>query len=130
MAVKSKLSLVIYAAALALAPAAVSSAEADLPQVRVVSIQVQPLTAVSSPGKTLFFTVNCEGVSGVGTQTPLSVAGAPEGTSFEVSALTAQDALLGIAFPSNAAKGRYTLSVRVGSPAPLVEQEIAIEIGE
>ena len=128
MAIKFTLSLVIAAGAFA--AGAVSSAEADLPPITMVSIQVQPLTAVSSPGRTLFFTVHCEGVSGVGTQTPLSIAGAPEGTSLEVSALTEHDALLGLAFPSTAAKGRYTLSVKVGSPTPLVEQEITIEIGE
>ena len=128
MAIKSIVPLLIAAGAFA--AGAVSSAEADLPPITMVSIQVKPLTAVSSPGRALFFTVQCEGVSGVGTQVPLSVAGAPEGTSLEVSALTEHDALLGLAFPSTAAKGRYSLSVRVGSPAPLVEQEITIEIGE
>jgi hypothetical protein len=93
-------------------------------------MQVQPLIAVSSPGKTLFLTVHYEGVGGVGTQTPVSVAGAPDGTSMQVSALTEQDALLGLAFPSTVAKGRYVLSVRVGGPEPLVEQKVEVEIGE
>jgi len=93
-------------------------------------MQAQPLTAVSSPGKVLFLTVHCEGVSGVGAQTPVSVTGAPDGTGIEVTVLTEKDARVGLAFPFTAAKGRYALSVRVGGPEPLVEQRVEIEIEE
>lgn len=130
MTVKSRLSLAIAAGVLVLTPTAVSSAEADLPSVAIVSMQVQPLIAVSSPGKTLFLTVHYEGVGGVGTQPPLSVAGAPDGTSMQVSALTEQDALVGLALPSTAARGWYALSVRVGGPEPLVEQRVELQIEE
>jgi len=98
MAIKSKLSLVIATGALALAATAVSSAAADLPPVTIVSMQVKPLIAVASPGKMLFLDLFCEGVSGVGTQTPVSITGAPDGTRMEVKAVSEQQALLGLVF--------------------------------
>ncbi len=124
---RSRLSL-LFAGALATGP--LCSAEAELPSISIVSIEVRPMSAVSAPGKTLIFTIHAEGVRGVGTQTALSVAGAPDGTGMEASALTEQDTLLALVIPSTAAKGRYTLSVGLGSPTPVVEEEITIEIGD
>ena len=121
--------LLVFAVS-ALATGAVCSAGKEPPPITMVSIQVKPLSAVSAPGKTVFFTVHSEGVKGVGAQTPLSVAGAPQGASLEVSALTEEDTLLGIIIPANAAKGRYALSVRIGAPTPVVEEDVALEIGE
>jgi hypothetical protein len=72
--------------------------------------------------------VRCEGINGVGAKTPVSVTGAPEGTNIEVLPQSEQYALVSLAFPSTAAKGRYTLSVKVGGSPPLVERKVEIEI--
>jgi hypothetical protein len=92
-------------------------------------LQVKPIIATSAAGKTLFLQVRCEGIVGIGKDAPVAVAGAPEGTTVEVSPLTEQDAVLSLAFPPGVARGRYSLSVQVGSE-PQVEQEIEVEIGE
>jgi hypothetical protein len=127
MAITQKLSLVIAAGVLA--TSTVASTAAELPQVTAVFLQVRPLTATSAPGKTLFLQVHCEGVGSVGKDAPLSLAGAPEGTTLEISPMTEHDAVVGLAFPPSAAKGRYSVSLRAGSE-PLVEQKIEVEIGE
>jgi hypothetical protein len=116
------------AGALALSANTVSAA--DLPPVAAISMQVQPLRAVRTPGSMLSLDVRCEGISGVGTQIPVTVSGAPVGTNIEVLPQSEQYALVSLIFPPTAAKGRYTLSVTVASPALLVEQEVEIEIGE
>jgi hypothetical protein len=122
-----KLSLLIAAGVLATSTAA--SAAAELAQVTAVSLQVKPIIATSAAGKTLFLQVHCEGVVGVGKDAHVAVAGAPEGTIVEVSPMTEQDAVVSLAFPPGVARGRYSLSVRVGSD-PQVEQEIEVEIGK
>ena len=122
-----KLSLVMAASVFAMGSTA--SGAADLPQVTVVSLQVKPIVATRAAGKTLVLQVHCEGVVGVGKDAHVAVAGAPEGTIVEVSPMTEQDAVVSLAFPPGAARGRYSLSVRVGSE-PQVEQEIEVEIGE
>lgn len=129
MAIKSRLFFAIATGALALPASTVSSFAADLPPVMIVSMRVQPLAAVRSPGGMLSLAVRCEGVNGVGVQTPVSVTGAPEGTSIEVLPQSEQYALVSLVFPATAAKGKYRLSVKVGSPTPLVEQKVDIEIG-
>lgn len=128
MAIKSRLFFAIATGALALSANTVSAA--DLPPVVALSMQVTPLVAVRSPGSMLSLDVRCEGINGVGAQTPVSVTGAPEGTSIEVLPQSQQYALVSLAFPATAAKGKYSLSVKVGGPAPLVEQKVEIEIGE
>lgn len=127
MAIMPKLSLVVAAGVLA--ASTVASSAAELPQVMAVSLRVKPLVATSAAGRTLFLQVHCEGIVGVGKDAPLSVAGAPEGTTVEVSPMTEQDAVVSLAFPPSAARGRYSLSVQVGSE-PQVEQKIEVEIGE
>ena len=127
MAITPKLSLVIAAGVLATSPVATTAAE--LPQATAVSLQVKPIIATSAAGKTLFLQVHCEGIVGVGKDAPVAVAGAPEGTTVEVSPMTEQDAVVSLAFPPSAARGRYSLLVQVGSE-PHVEQKIEVEIGK
>ncbi len=126
MAIKFRLFSAIVAGALALPANAVFAV--DLPPVTAVSIQVQPLVAVRSPGSMLDLDVRCEGVNGVGAKIPLSVTGAPQGTSIEVRPQSEQYALVSLGFPPAAEKGRYSLTVKLGSPESLVEQKIEIEI--
>lgn len=128
MAFMPKLSLVMAASVFAMGSAA--SSAADLPEVTAVSLQVKPLIATSAAGKTLFLQVHWEGPGTIGKDTPLSVAGAPEGTILEVSPMTEQDAILGLAFSASATSGHYVLSLGVGSPEPLVTQQIEVKIGE
>jgi hypothetical protein len=127
MAIMPKLSLVIATGVLA--TSTVASTAAELPQATTVSLQVKPIIATSAAGKTLFLQVHCEGMVGIGRDAPVAVAGAPEGTTVEVSPLTEQDAVLSLAFPPSVARGRYSLSVRVGSE-PQVEREIEVEIAQ
>jgi hypothetical protein len=127
MPIKFRLFFTITVAALALPANTVSAA--DLPAVVAVSLQVKPLVAARSPGSMLSLDVRCEGINGVGAQTPIAVTGVPEGTSIEIRPQSEQYALVSLVFPSTAAMGRYSLSVQVGSPAPLVEQKVEIEIG-
>jgi hypothetical protein len=128
MAFTPKLSLVVAASVLAMG--GTGSSAADLPEVTAMSLQVKPLTATSAAGRTLFLQVHWEGPGTVGKDTPVSVAGAPEGTILEVSPLTAQDAVVGLAFSASATRGHYVLSLGVGSPELLVTQQIEVEIGE
>lgn len=127
MAITPKLSFVIAAGILA--TSTIASNADELPQVTAVSLQVKPLTAASAAGKTLFLQVHGEGIGSFGNDALLSVAGAPEGTTLEISPMTEHDAVVGLAFPPSAAKGRYSVSLRAGSE-PLVEQKIEVEIGE
>ena len=127
MTIISRLFFAIAAGALAL-PLTLASA-ADLPSPVAVAIHVQPQAAVRSPGGMLSLDVRCEGITGVGVQAPISVSGAPQGTRIEVLPQTGSYALVSLVFPATAAQGRYTLTVKVGSPAPLVEQKVEIEIG-
>ncbi len=130
MAIKSKFIFVLLLGASTISTAVPAFANDSLPPLTNVSIQVQPLMAVSSPGKTLSLFVRCEGINGVGAQTPVSVTGAPYGTSIKVMAMSKTQAMIALVFPMTVAKGQYELSVNVGSPAPLVEQKVAIEIEE
>ena len=126
MTIKSNISRLFFAivtSALALSATMVSAA--DLPMATSVSMQVKPQSALRSPGGMLSLDVRHEGA---GAQAPVSVSGAPEGTSIEVLPQSENYALVSLVFPATAAKGRYTLSVKVGS-APSVEQKIEIEIG-
>ena len=125
MTLKSRLFFAIVTTTLALSATVVSAA--DLPMATSVSMQVKPQSALRSPGSMLSLDVRHEGA---GAQAPVSVSGAPEGTSTEVLPQSENYALVSLVFPSTAAKGRYTLSVKVGSPEPLVEQRVEIEIGE
>jgi len=127
MAFKLKLFSVIVIGALLLTSMVSANETAPF---KFVSIQVQPRVAVSSPGGTLSLKVRCEGVSGVGIKTPVSVTGAPIGTSIIIKALSEQSALVNLVFPSNAVKGRWQLLVNVGSPEPLVEQKVEVDINE
>ena len=102
---------------------------ADLPQATSISMKVQPLLVASAPGKSVSLDVNVSGVSGLGVQTPVSVTGAPDGTTVQVTAVTDQRATVSVAFPSSAARGKYQLSVEVGSPM-LVGQNVELTIGE
>lgn len=128
MAINSRLFFAFAAGALALSANTVSAA--DLPPVTAVSMKVQPQAAILSPGSMLSLGVRCEGISGVGTNAPLSITGAPEGTSIEVLPQSEQYALVSLVFPATVSKGRYSLSVKVGGPEPLMEQKVEIEIGE
>ena len=112
------------AAAFALSANVVSAAE--LQPVVAVSMQVKPQSAVRSPGGMLSLDVRHDGA---GAQAPVSVSGAPEGTRIEVLPQSDNYALVSLVFPATAAKGRYTLSVKVGGPALSVEQKVEIEIG-
>jgi hypothetical protein len=129
MAVMPKLLSLLIAAGV-LATGSAGSSASDPPEVQAVSLHVKPLIATSSAGRTLFLQVRCEGAGAVGKKIPLSVVGAPEGTTLEVLPMTEQDAVVGLAFPASAARGHYLVSLRVGGPEPVVAQEIAIEIGE
>lgn len=102
----------------------------DLSQVTVVSIQVQPQVAVRSSGGMLSLDVRCEGLAGVGVQFPVSVTGAPEGTTVEVLPQSEHYALVSLVFPPVVAKGRYALNVKVGSPETLAKQTVQVEIGD
>ncbi len=128
MKIKRRLLCLMVSGALVLPAGLVSASE--LPQVTVVSIQVLPQVAASSPGSLFSLDVRCEGVTGLGTQSPISVAGAPEGTSVEVLPQSEQYALVSLAFPPTAAKGRYSLTVKVESPEAPVEQTVEVEIGD
>ena len=123
MAIKFRLFSAI-AAAFALSANVVSAAE--LQPVVAVSMQVKPQSAVRSPGGMLSLDVRHDGA---GAQAPVSVSGAPEGTRIEVLPQSDNYALVSLVFPATAAKGRYTLSVKVGGPALSVEQKVEIEIG-
>lgn len=122
------LSVVMAAGVFAMGSTA--SSAADLPGVTVVSLQVKPLIATSAAGKALFLQVHWEGPGTLGKDTRLSVAGAPEGTTLDVSPMTEQDAVVGLAFPTGLPRGRYLVSLGIGSPEPLVTQQIEVEIGE
>mgnify|MGYP001590930989 CR=1 FL=1 len=124
MTIKFRLFSAIAAGALALSANMVSAA--DLPSAVAVSMQVKPLSAVRSPGSMLSLDVRYDGA---GAQAPVSVSGAPEGTSIEVLPQSDGYALVSLVFPATAAKGRYTLTVKVGGPALSVEQKVEIEIG-
>lgn len=124
MAINSRLLFAIIAGTLALSATMVSAA--DLQPVVAVSMQVKPQSAARSPGSMLSLDVRYDGA---GAQAPVSVSGAPEGTSIEVLPQSDNYALVSLVFPATAAKGRYTLSVKVGGPTLSVEQKIEIEIG-
>ena len=102
----------------------------DLQPVKHVSMQVRPLAAVSSPGRTLSLEVRCEGISGVGVETPVSVTGLPIGTSINIIALSKHSASVNLVFPSNAVKGRWQGVVKVGTSESFVEQKVEIDIKE
>ena len=124
MTIKFRLFSAIAAGTLALSANMVTAA--DLQPVVAVSMQVKPQSAVRAPGGMLSLDVRHEGA---GAQAPVSVSGAPEGTSIEVLPQSDNYALVSLVFPATAAKGRYTLSVKVGGPALSVEQKVEIEIG-
>jgi hypothetical protein len=128
VAIKSKFYIVLAMCTLALSINDVVAA--DLPLIMHQSMQVKPLTAVCSPGKVLSFYVYCEGVNVVGAQTPLFVTGTPDGTNVEIITLSEQQALINLKFPTTVARGVWVLSVKVGSPIPLIEQNIEIEVEE
>ena len=93
-------------------------------------MRVQPVVAVSSPGRTLSLEVRCEGIDGVGLRNPVRVAGAPAGTGIQVKPLSEKSARVILAFPFGMPEGRWQLAVQVGFPAPLLEQKIEIDIRE
>lgn len=126
MAIKPKLFFAIFSSVLAMSVNVVSVAQ--VAAVTSVSILVEPQVAVRSPGSMLSLEVRCEGISSVGIQAPISITGAPEGTSIEVLPQSDQHALVSLVFPSTVAKGQYSLTVMVGSPSLLVEQKVEIEI--
>jgi len=128
MSIKSTLFCAISSVTLALSVITVSIA--DLLPITAVSIQVQPQVATRSPGSRLSLDVRSNDVSDIGTRVPVTVSGAPEGTSIEVLPQSAQYTLISLVFPATVMKGRYTLSVVVGNPEPIVEQKIIIEIGD
>ena len=127
MTIKSRSNVIAAMFALLLPAPLLAS---DLPMLTSVSIQVQPRVATIFPGQMLSLEVNTEGVNGLGVQTPLSVAGVPNGTSVEVTPLTEQRATVNLVFPRSARAGTYVLLVQVGSPMPLVEQKIELLIRE
>jgi hypothetical protein len=127
MKIQFKSLSVIGLAALLLA-GAVSAGET--PPFRIASMRVQPVVAVSSPGRTLSLEVRCEGIDGVCFRNPVRVAGAPPGTGIQVKPLSEKSARVILAFPFGTPKGRWQLAVQVGFPEPLLEQKIEIDIRE
>ena len=121
-------SLSVIALAALLLAGAVSAGET--PPFRIASMRVQPVAAVSSPGRTLSLEVRCEGIDGVGLRNPVWVAGTPAGTGIQVKPLSEKSALVILAFPFSTPKGRWQLAVQVGFPEPLLEQKIEIDIRE
>ncbi len=118
------------AAAMLLSAYAASLLAADLPSATDVSMRVQPQIVEIMKGQVLTLEVDTTGVSGLGVQTPVLVAGAPAGTNIDVTAITGQRAAVSLVFPLAVASGRYELLVTVGNTAPLVEQKVELTIKE
>jgi len=127
---KFRLNFATALAAALMSANAVSVFAADLPPVASVSMRVQPQIVEIIKGQVLTLDVDTTGISGLGVQTPVSVTGAPDGTSVEVTAVTGQRASVSLVFPQTVVAGRYELLVIAGSPAPLVEQKIELLIKE
>lgn len=127
---KLGLSIAAALAAALMSANAVPAFAVDLPPVTSASMRVQPQIAEIIKGQVLTLEVDTTGISGLGVQTPVSVTGAPDGTSVEVTAVTGQRASVSLVFPQTVASGRYELLVKAGSPASLVEQKIELLIKE
>lgn len=129
---KLRLNIAAATAAMLLSAYAASLLAADLPisTAGTMSMRVQPQIAEIIRGQVLTLEVDTTGINGLGVQTPVSVTGAPAGTNVEVTAISGQRANVSLVFPQAVASGRYELLVKVGSPAPLVEQKVELTIKE
>ncbi|HEU0189630.1 MAG TPA: hypothetical protein VFQ97_06485 [Gallionella sp.] len=127
---KLRLNIAAAIAAMFLSTYAASLLAADLPMLTSVSMQVQPQVAEIMGGQVLTLEVDTTGINGLGVQTPVSIIGAPDGTKVDVTAITGQRANVSLVFPQAVASGKYELLVKIGDPAPLVEQQVELTIKE